>query len=205
MKPHAWEKWILSEEIRTFLLRECKDRLKFSWEADQKHPGRYPIDTAWALSEIQETLSMKPRNKKLRRGIYQRPKPKTLAELVPERLIQITWEENHNSSFESAIRQAADTSYKEPKNSWKVFRGIVRAMETAYLVYYWGPEFSPRPKANILHRGLDKIAKAAGLGAQKTAGFAEFLDDLCPCGLRSHKGAITKLGSRFKRIRRPSS
>jgi hypothetical protein len=29
-----------------------------------------------------------------------------------------------------------------------------------------------------------KVAKAAGLEAQTNEGFAEFLDDLCPCGIK---------------------
>ena len=137
------------------------------------------------------------------RPIYK--KPKTLAELVPAGLVKTIWEDNHNSSFESAIIRAADINYHDQKKSWKAFKGIIRAMETAYLVEYWGWELLPRPKVNILHRGLDEIAKAAGLGEQTEEGFAEFLDDLCPCGLRRHKEAVRKLGSRFEKIRRRRS
>jgi hypothetical protein len=96
-------------------------------------------------------------------------------------------------------------NYDDQEKSWKAFKGIIRAMETAYVVQYWGWELLPRPKANILHRGLDEIAKAAGLGEQTEEGFANFLDDLCPCGLRRHKEAVRKLGSRFEKTRRRRS
>ncbi len=76
-------------------------------------------------------------------------------------------------------------------------------MEITYLVRFFGVELMPKPKVNILHRGLDQIAKAAGLEGQTEEGFAEFLDDLCPCGITRHKEAIRKLSSRSSQIRRP--
>jgi hypothetical protein len=66
-------------------------------------------------------------------------------------------------------------------------------------IEYWGWEILRRPKVNILHRGLGEIAKAAGLGEQTNKGFAEFLDDLCPCGLQRHDEAVRKLKSRLEK------
>jgi hypothetical protein len=128
-----------------------------------------------------------------------------LAKLIPESLVRNIWEENHNGSYEHAIRRAAATNYEELDKSWRVFQGIIRAMETAYLVGYLGLEFLSKPKVNILHRGLDEIAKAAGIGDQTEKGFAQFLDDLCPCGLKRHREAVRKLSSRSVRIRRPKA
>ena len=54
---------------------------------------------------------------------------------------------------------------------------------------------------SILHRGLHKIARATGIGDQTEEGFAEFLDDLCPCGLKRHRKAIRKALRRSQRIR----
>jgi hypothetical protein len=59
-----------------------------------------------------------------------------------------------------------------------------------------------KAKGDILHRGLNEIAKAAGIEDQTEAGFAEFLDDLCPCGLKNHREAVRKLASRSTRMRR---
>lgn len=204
MSLHAWEKWVESEEVREALWKG-KDRLKFAWEHDQNDANSYPINTDWALADIQRNVSTQLAKKHSARRLRIRKKPTTLAELVPEKLVKTIWEDHHNSSFESAITRAADTSYDEPEKSWKVFKRIIRAIETAYLVEYWGWELLPRPKVNILHRGLDEIAKAAGLGEQTVEGFAQFLDDLCPCGLRRHKEAVRKSMSRSGEIRRPIS
>jgi hypothetical protein len=72
-----------------------------------------------------------------------------------------------------------------------------------YLVDYMGLEILQHPKVNILHKGLNEVAKTAGLGDQTERGFAEFLDDLCPCGLKKHREAVRKMSSRSIRMRRP--
>src|SRR6202035_5979106 len=128
--------------------------------------------------------------------------PKRLAELVSERTVKAIWEDNHSGRFENAIAEAAATDYKNPDKSWKIFQGIIRAIEAAYLAEYLGLGFIPKPKVNILHKGLNEIANAAGIGDQNEEGFAEFLDDLCPCGLKKHREAVRKFFSRSTRLRR---
>ncbi len=203
MSQHRWEQWIEPEEVKK-LLWKAKERLKTVWEWDRKDPKSYPVNTAYALAEIQERLSKQPRERKIRVRLP-KPKwpkaPKSLAELVPEKLVKIIWEEHHSGTFRDALRIAAGGP--EQEESWKAFQGIIRAMEIAYLVHFLGWEMLPRPKVSILHRGLDQIAKAAGLEGQTEEGFAEFLDDLCPCGIKRHKEAVRKLSSRSARIRRP--
>jgi hypothetical protein len=202
MSLHAWEKWIESKETRK-LLWQGKKRLKLAWLQDQKYPKSYPMNTWQALSEIQQNVSPPPiasKSATLPSPIYK--KPRTLAELVPTASIKTIWEENHNGSFESAIIRAIPMGPNDQKKSWQAFQGIVRAIEIAYLVDYWGWELLPRPRVNILHRQLDKIAKAAGLGDQLDKGVAEFLDDLCPCGLRRHQESVRKSRSRSNRGRR---
>lgn len=205
MSQHRWEQWIESEEVKK-VLRNARDRLKTAWGWDRKDPKSYPINTSYALAEIQESLSKQPRKKKIRVRLPKpkEPKaPKSLAELVREKLVKIIWEEHHSGTFRDALREAARVNYEELEKSWKAFQGIVRAMETAYMVDSLGLEMLPRPKVSILHRGLDRIARAAGLEGQTEGGFAEFLDDLCPCGIKRHKDAVRKLSSRSPRMRRP--
>ena len=126
------------------------------------------------------------------------PKPKlaeSLAELVPEKTVKSVWELDHNTSFQNAIKEAAGASYPDVDQCFKTFQAILRAIETAYLVNTWGWEFLHKPKINILHKGLRDIADAAGIGLGKELtekGFATFLDDLCPCGLKRHESALRR-------------
>ncbi len=203
MSQHRWEGWIESKET-VKLLREAKGWLKTAWEWDRKDPKSYPINTSYTLAEIQESLSKQPREKNTKVRITKPKEPRSLAELIPEKTVKAIWEQRHSGTFRNAIRRAAAVIEDEGK-SWKAFQGIIHAMEVAYLVSYIGDELSPKPKFSILHRGLDRIAKAAGLEGQTQEGFAEFLDDLCPCGIRSHKEAVRKLSSRSARMRRPKA
>jgi hypothetical protein len=205
MSRHAWAEYIESPEVR-HLLWNSRERLKQAWEWDQKNPKDYPINTSLALAEIQEALKKRHRAGKARRLRLPTPKiPKRLPELISERTVRAIWEDNHSGSFEDAIGQAAGTNHEEFDKSWKVFQGIIRAIETAHLVNHWGLEFLGRPKVNILHKGLDEIAKAAGIGDQTEKGFAEFLDELCPCGLKSHREAVRKASRRSPQMRRPKA
>jgi hypothetical protein len=199
MSLHAWEKWV-EPEIRKTLMAG-REHLRRAWEHDQTDKNSYPINTAWALAQIRERVSGRPASKKPKTLRLRFKRPTTLAELVPDDLIKSVWEENHNSSFESAIMQADDTNDDKHDRSRKAFKGIIRAIEIAYFGRYWGWELLRRPKVSILHRGLDEIARRADLGGTEK-GFVEFLDDLCPCGLK-HKEAVRKLMSRSETIRRP--
>ena len=195
-----WEVWMDSEETKRLLWR-AKGLLKTAWEWDRRHPSSYPINTAYAIAEIQSGLSKRSRNARARVSMPKPKEPKNLAELFPERLVKTVWEEQHSGTFKDAIKQAARIGHDE-KKSWKAFQGIIRAIETTYLASYISLELLRRPKVNILHRGLDRIARAAGLGDQTSEGFSEFLDDLCPCGLRRHAEALRKLSSRSPQVRR---
>jgi hypothetical protein len=117
------------------------------------------------------------------------------------------WSDNHSGAFEDAIRESIPDNWEdsELRKSRKAFKGILHAVEGAYAVSVYGVEVLPKPKASILHRGLRKIAEAAGLGEQTNVGIAEFFDDLCPCGIRNHKQALQKLSDRSGRNRHRSS
>jgi hypothetical protein len=127
--------------------------------------------------------------------------PKNLGELIPEALVQTIWEEHHTSSLNVAIEKAAGFGCEPNEVSWKIFSQILRTMEIAYNVSRFGDDLLPKPNISILHKGLERIARAADLGEQDEQGFAGFLDDLCPCGLKRHREAVRKLRSRARKSR----
>jgi hypothetical protein len=182
------------------LLWEAKKQLKDAWKWDQQYPKTYPINTSYALSEVRAKLSMQARSRHVK-ILSRLKKPRKLADLVPEKLIKTIWEEQNRGTYLDALRRAAVVDFKKHKESWKVFQGIVRAMETAFLVNFLGHEVLPKPKVSILHRGLNQIARDVRLQGLTGSGFAEFLDDLCPCGIMNHEGAVRKLWRRSPLIR----
>jgi len=196
MSRHAWENWVPTEEIREVLLEGGK-RLRSAWESDQKDRKHYPISTDWALAEIQSMVSTSGDRARRKEVSSFFKKPKTLSQLIPESTVKAIWEDHNRGRFEDAL-EAASLGYKDPKKGWRVFKSIVVAIERAYLFEQWGWEVLPKPKASILHKGLQKIAIAAGLRDLTEAGFAEFLDDLCPCGISRHREAVRKFRTRSR-------
>jgi hypothetical protein len=202
----GWESYLESDEVKD-LLWAGKTILRSAWQSDMEDPNSYPINTSHALGQIEEKLRRKIRVVKTRVGLPRDKTPKRLSELIPERLVRAIWEDNHAASFDQAVREAANIGRAGiPLNTgWRTFKKIVSTMEHAYLANCYGYDFLPKPKNSILHRGLDQIARAAGLQDQTTAGFAQFLDDLCPCGLKNHNEAVRKMESRTPRMRRPKA
>jgi hypothetical protein len=202
MGQHAWAGYLGSPKVE-LLLWKSRERLKLAWGRDQKDPKSYPMNTYLALIEIENSLT-NPLGASPRTRLSTKLKiPRTLWELISEKTVKAIWEDNHNRSFEEAIAQATPTHYDEVRKSQKVFKAIIRAIELAYVVDYVSWQLLPTPKVNILHKGLNEIAKAAGIKDQTEAGFAGFLDDLCPCGLKRHREAVRKLSGRSTRMRRP--
>lgn len=200
MSRHAWARFV-DDETRHRLWAGEK-LLKSAWNSDQKSPKQYPIDTSWALAQIEQSVAKNNADKRTKTLIRKLLDPRTLADLVPEEEVCAVWEEYNSGTFKDAIRRVAQIDYNNTKKSWKLLKTITRAIEATYLARFLGPEFLSMPKVNILHTGLDRIAKVAGLEDQTQTGFAGFLDDLCPCGLKSHKGAVRKLSKRSARFRR---
>ena len=203
MSRHAWAGYLESPEVIN-LLWKSRERLKVAWKRDQEHPKSYPVNTSFALAEIRLGVTGQPAVRPVKH-LRLPTTPRRLTELVSERTVKAIWEENHSGRFEDAIAQAAATDRENPNRSWKIFQSIIRAIESAYLVDYVSLDLLQRPKVNILHTGLHEIAKAAGIGDQTEKGFAEFLDDLCPCGLKNHREAVRKLFSRSTRMHRPKA
>jgi hypothetical protein len=197
MSRAPWENLIDLETARQVLWR-AKEPLKAAWTEDQKDPRGYPMNTSWALGRIEEDISLLFGKKKAQMRRRGHRKPKKLEQLVPSELVKMIWEDHHAGAFETAIVRAASTTYDAPQKSWKAFKGIMHAIQMAYNYHYWGWETLPMPKVNILHKGLDEIANAAGLEDLTNEGFANFLDRLCPCGLRDHRGAVRQMRRRSR-------
>jgi hypothetical protein len=207
MSRYRWTEWIGSPEIVSFLW-QAKEQLRIAWERDKKYK-RYPMNTSYLLGHLRGKLW---RNASGKRPVKQQRKrflvartPRTLSELVPERYVRSIWEDQHSGNFDDAIRIAAQLGPDSGDRPWKVFRGILKAMEDAYYVAFFGHDILPMPKVSLLHRGLKKLAIEAGLEDQTREGFAEFFDDLCPCGLKNHREAVRKMESRSERYRAASN
>lgn len=202
MSQHRWAAWIDSPEVVSFL-RQAKEPLKTAWARDKEHK-RYPMNTYYLLAhlrgELRPDASRKHLVKQRRKHLLVGRPVRTLSELVPEHLVRSIWEDQHSGSFDDAIRVAAQLGLDSGDRPWKVFRGILTAMEDAYHVVFFDLDILPKPKVSLLHRGLKELATEAGLSDQTRTGFAEFLDDLCPCGLRNHREAVRKLESRARRF-----
>jgi len=197
MNQHRWVEWIESGDVAQFLLGEARKWLKTAWESDRK--GGYPLSTSHVLAQIRNVVSP---TRPPRPRVTRMPKPKprqTLADLAPERLVRRIWEDNHSGTLNDAIRAAGQMDFDNQEKPWRAFQGIMQAMEGAYWVSFFGPEILPKPKVSILHRGLKQIAIAVGL--ESAIQYAEFFDDLCPCGLKNHREAVRKMESRSGRYR----
>jgi hypothetical protein len=195
----GWEEFVEPKEAVP-LLWEAKNLLKTTWGYDRVVSPDYPLNVSYAFERINAALlelglpgretdpSFRPKLKS----------PKNLNQLVPESRVASLWEEQHSSSYREALKQAADVDLRDTTKSWKAFRGILVALETAYKARYWGIESLPQPKVNIAHTGLNQIARIVGLQGLTVEGFAGFLDDLCPCGLENHLGSVRKQWGRSR-------
>jgi hypothetical protein len=200
MIEHAWERYAPSERYKR-LLWKSKAHLKSAWDFDKEYPKSFPTNTVYTLSEIRSWFSTRSFGSLPPESLPSPKLPKSLTELLPEKSVKAFWETYNAGTFEDAIRRASPANHEETEKSWKVFQGIKRAMDATYLANTLGLEVLRKPKVSILHRGLQDIAGDADIGDMDEKGFAEFLDDLCPCGLKTHKEAIRKMLSRSEQVR----
>jgi hypothetical protein len=197
-KPHGWENYLVGQDDKIAILWASRVPLRLVWDQERKDAESYPLGTALYLSEIVQQIARtsphwKPRKKEPRPNPR---KPYSFSELVSEKLIEIVWEAQQNGKYKTALRKAAAIRPSNVKECWATFQTIIRAMESAYLADFLGMEFLRKPKVQILHTGLRKIANAAGCRDITKGAFAEFLDDICPCGLKEHGGAARHLALR---------
>jgi hypothetical protein len=202
VSQHRWEQSVEPDEAVP-LLWKAKAALQAAFRSDQLFSREYPLNVSYAFERINSDLSRLLRPKRTESAPQSRLSlaPKKLAELLPENLIEAMWEDQHNGIYRDALRQAASANSNNMKRGWKAFQGIVHAMEAAYLVRYWGIENLQTPRVNILHKGLNQIALQVGLRGLTATGFAEMLDDLCPCGLTDHRGAVRQMWRRSRSLR----
>ena len=126
---------------------------------------------------------------------FQTPPPETFSELVDDKVIAAVYEDQNDGSYKDALRKAAKP-FGEGSKAW---RKIMRAMDAAYAVNYFGLEFAPKPRVHFLHRNLLTLVDSPHLRDLTLRGVVEFIDDLCPCGKRHNLDAIRKLKRRAAR------
>lgn len=192
-------RWKLSLAPRTVsLLEDLAAELGWSWGIDSKYPRSYPINTQHVFSEMRRDLSEpRPRIKKIK--LRPSPPPKRFSDLFDEGLIKTVYEQQHDSSYEAALRLAGTGR----EGSSKAFHNLMKAARVGYEITFYGDQVIPRPKIHFLHRELLDIAADLGLDELTNAGLEEFFEDVCPCSKTHHAEAIRKLRKR-KSARRSS-
>lgn len=187
---HRW-KLSLSDRRARFL-EEQREHLVWAWELDKEAPKSFPVNTANVLHEIKEQLAKKkePTDLKGSKLVFPVPAPKTLAELISDRMVEVVYESQNTDTYLGALKEA-------DRGNRSKFRKILRAVEKAYIMHQMGEQAGTPPKVDFLHRGLLETAELSGLAYLKNEGILEFIDDLCPCGKLHSPDAIRKLRKRL--------
>ena len=188
---HRWKLSLDHRKVR--LLEELASELRWSWDIDSEHPRSYPINTDHVFSEIRRDLrENRPRTKKVK--LRPPPPPKRFSDLFDEGLIKTVYEQQHDSSYEAAIRLAGASR----QGSSNAFHNLMKAARAAWEITCYGDHVIPRPKIHFLHRELLEIAEDLDLDTLTNAGLEEFFEDVCPCSKTHHAEAIRKLRKRKK-------
>ena len=192
MAKMIWEDQV--PKAKKQLLAAAKRELQAAWRRDKKYPKSYPLNTAGALAFIQEEMRTGKPLRFRRLGKVSKPKgkPKRFSDLVPDRNIKRAYEDQHAETYSEALAEAWEAPRTE---NYRAIAQLVRAVEQAYWVSRWGMEI-PKPKVNVLHRRVLKIAALAGIGDASHRVLAEFLDYLCPCPASHNWDAVRKLRKR---------
>ncbi len=192
MPDQRWKAAVPKEKVK--FLAAARRELRNTWNWDRKDRKSYPLNTSLALSEIEGSVRSIPRRSRpMKRVQYFGPKkPKRIGDLIPEQAIKNVFEDQHSETYAAALADAR----KGGENGFKAVRSIFRAAEQAYVALFFGLELLPKPKVNILHRGIIKIGNALGLKDLSHPAMAEFLDYLCPCGRGHNWDAVRKLRKR---------
>lgn len=198
MNPHRWTEWV-SKHAKD-VLKAYANHLKKAWAEDKKDPRSFPLNTGELLFELEKRLTQGPENEGTQEWQLSRPSPRRLSDLVDEKLVKIVFEQQNTDSYERALWLAAFGG-KRRNLAW---RKISLAVNAAYLIKVDGLHAIPRPRVDYLHRELLKMAEQLKISKLTHAGIAEFLDDICPCGIKHRPGTVRKLRNRWSRGRRAS-
>jgi hypothetical protein len=192
---HRWRESL--RENLCGVLDDAAARLGWAWTADKRHPETYPLNTSYAFGEIKEWIreaqqgGLKRERKRVR--FRRPPPPMRFSDLVDDQTVRAVYEEKNADSYFEALKRAASAD----KSAHFTFHKILNAVESAYLINYFGDELAPRPKVHFLHRNLLELAGLVHLSDLTHTGIVEFLDDLCPCGQRHQVDATRKLRKRI--------
>lgn len=118
-------------------------------------------------------------------------------DLCKEKVVKAVYEDQNIGSYKDAIREASAGG----KKGRAVWRKILRSIDRAYLIEIHGPEVALMPRVRFLHRELLDIMKLLKIDDISREGFAEFFDDMCPCGKDHKADTIRKLGLRIAKAR----
>jgi hypothetical protein len=187
---HRWKTWA-DDRIRA-VLEEAAEALDWAWKRDQKDPESYPINTWYRFVQIEEQLEGQSNVGKGIKLPPPSPPPQTFCELVDDEIIGAVYEEQNEGTYKGALKQAA-AEHGEGTSAW---RKILRAVDGAYAVSYYGLEHAPKPRVHFLHRNLLAIVDSEHLRGLTLDGIVEFFDDVCPCGKKHQPDALRKLRKR---------
>jgi hypothetical protein len=195
VNQHRWKNSV-SDQIQHHLENAAKE-LKESWSIDSGDPRLYPFMTQIVLDELRDRIRSRPRSTKLPTVPERQPETGTLMDLFKEKAVKTVYENQNIGSYKDAIRKASVGG----KKGLAVWRKILRSIDQAYLIEIHGPEVAPMPRVRFLHRELLDIMKLLKIDDITREGFAEFFDDMCPCGKIHKADTIRKLGQRVAAAR----
>ncbi len=191
---HRWKLSLATETCR--LLEEFSEILAWAWGLDKQDQKSYPHNTGLAFHQIKNEIadSQSPQKEPQKRHGHKLligpPSAKTFPDLVKELAIKRVYEDQNAGQYKDALRRAA-------RGDNKIFRKILKAVDSAYVIRQRGAEAARPPRVHFLHRSLLELAELCGLNDLTDEGIVEFLEDMCPCGKVHQLDAIRKLRERW--------
>src|SRR6266481_4528785 len=137
---HRWKDWV-DTRVREILESGAED-LEWAWKRDRKYPKSYPVNTWYMFAQIEEQLQNRPPKGVQSTGIKRSPPPQTLSDLVGDNIIRFAYEDQNEGSYKEALKHARAGFGK----GHRVFRKILRAIETAYLIELYNFDHAPTPR-----------------------------------------------------------
>jgi hypothetical protein len=193
---HRWQNSV-DDRIRG-ILEEAARGLEWAWKLDRQSPNSYPMNTGYLFAEIREHLVGESKTRSHIQLPPPTPPPKSLSELVSDKIIAAVYEDQNDGSYKEALKKAA-IDFEEGPKAW---RRILHAADAAYSIEHYGLEAIPKPRVHFLHRNLLELTELMGVNDLKPDGLLEFFEDMCPCREKHTTDAIRKLAKRRARTRK---